>query len=167
MSWMRETRCPVCGGEGFDPDCDEVDVGVGTIEGNRRGRCPSCGEVAECPDCGVWCHENRTACACVIAASGASRTRFTVHQGAKVPTERARDCKCPERAAADQRQLMAYVDMWNRMNPIGCEVDVRRDNGDIEQTRTRSEAQLLGGHTPVVWLEGIVGCYALERVTRR
>ena len=41
---------------------------------------------------------------------------------------------------------------------------MRRDNGDLTRTKTRSEAELLGGHTPVVWLEGIVGAYALDRV---
>lgn len=47
MSWMKTTVCPVCRADGFDPDCDEVDVGVGVQEGNLRGRCRVCGEVCE------------------------------------------------------------------------------------------------------------------------
>lgn len=47
MTWMNEKFCPVCGAGGFDPDRDEVDVGVGAIEGNRRGVCRHCGEVFE------------------------------------------------------------------------------------------------------------------------
>jgi hypothetical protein len=38
------------------------------------------------------------------------------------------------------------------------------DSGEIRETRTRSEAQVLGGHSAVVWLEGISGCYLLDRV---
>jgi hypothetical protein len=72
--------------------------------------------------------------------------------------KRDRDCGC-------QGRLQAKVDNWNKLVKVGDLVTVRRDNGDIEETRTRSPAQLLSGHTPVIWLEGIVGCYLLERVT--
>lgn len=74
---------------------------------------------------------------------------------------------CIEREAIRQRQLMAYVKLWNRFCPVGCEVNVRRDDGQMLQTKTRSEAWLAGGHTPVICVEGITGCFALERVTRR
>lgn len=47
MSWMKTTVCPVCDADGFDPDCDEVDIGVGVQEGNLRGLCRNCGEVFE------------------------------------------------------------------------------------------------------------------------
>lgn len=56
------------------------------------------------------------------------------------------------------------VDAWNRDNETGRAVTVRLDSGEIRKTVTRSSANLLGGHTPVIWLEGIAGCYALERV---
>jgi len=55
------------------------------------------------------------------------------------------------------------IEEWNASNPIGTPVLVRRDNGDIEQSCTRSIAWMLGGHTPVVQVDGVVGCYALER----
>jgi hypothetical protein len=55
------------------------------------------------------------------------------------------------------------VDDWNRDNVTGRVVDVTLDSGSIFRTVTRSSAGMLGGHTPVIWLEGIVGCYALER----
>ena len=45
MSWMDEKLCPICKSDDFDPDCDQVDIGVGTIEGNLRGLCLNCGEV--------------------------------------------------------------------------------------------------------------------------
>lgn len=57
------------------------------------------------------------------------------------------------------------VDDWNAKYPAGTPVKVKLDNGSIKETTTRSEADLLGGHTPVVWLEGIRGCYLLDRCT--
>ena len=53
-TWMKTTRCPNCGMDGFDPDCDEVDIGVGIQEFNFRGVCENCGDVAQCSGCGMW-----------------------------------------------------------------------------------------------------------------
>ena len=39
------------------------------------------------------------------------------------------------------------------------------DGGEIRETVTTSEAQVLSGHSAVIWLDGISGCYDLERVT--
>ncbi|WP_217446575.1 hypothetical protein [Myxococcus sp. CA040A] len=50
-------------------------------------------------------------------------------------------------------------------HPIGTPVVVKRDNGQELTTKTRSGAELLGGHSAVIWLDGISGCYALERVS--
>lgn len=58
------------------------------------------------------------------------------------------------------------VDAWNGDNQTGVIVDVRRDNGDVLRTRTRSSAQMLSGHSAVIWVKGIAGCYKLDRVTR-
>lgn len=60
-----------------------------------------------------------------------------------------------------------FVDEWNKSNPIGTPVTVKMDDGTERHTKTTSPAQLLGGHTGVVWLEGISGCYMLCRVTKR
>jgi hypothetical protein len=54
MSWYDHTTCPLCNSPGFLPDCDEVDIGVGVIEGNLRGCCTACREVAQCEVCGEW-----------------------------------------------------------------------------------------------------------------
>lgn len=61
-------------------------------------------------------------------------------------------------------QLLAMVDHWNKTVPIGTTVEVTKDLGEIIETKTRSEAWVLGGHTPVLLLEGIRGGYSLERV---
>lgn len=42
-------------------------------------------------------------------------------------------------------------------------MQVRKDDGITVDTKTRSEAELLGEHTPVIWVEGIAGAYALDR----
>ncbi|MCX7071185.1 MAG: hypothetical protein NTW01_09355 [Gammaproteobacteria bacterium] len=55
------------------------------------------------------------------------------------------------------------VDSWNAEHPVGTPVYVRLDNGTEMETTTRSKAQVLSGHSAVIWLEGITGCYLLDR----
>jgi hypothetical protein len=57
------------------------------------------------------------------------------------------------------------IEGFNHAVKIGDAVTYRNDFGQLTTTRTRSEAQLLSGHTAVVWIEGRSGCVALERVT--
>ena len=64
-------------------------------------------------------------------------------------------------------QLTAQCARWNAANPVGTAVNVTMDNGEVRQTVTRTGAQILSGHSAVIWLEGISGCYQLSRVTRR
>lgn len=66
---------------------------------------------------------------------------------------------------AKQKKLQDKVDRFNLANPVGAMVHVRKDNGEVVLSKTTAEASLLGGHTPVVWLDGISGCYDLSRVT--
>ncbi len=58
----------------------------------------------------------------------------------------------------------ARVRKWNEAHDVGIEVVVRKDDGKLCNTTTRSEAQMLGGHTAVIWVQGIPGAYALDRV---
>jgi len=46
-------------------------------------------------------------------------------------------------------------------------VIVTKDDGSTFETKTRSEPWKLGGHTWVIQLEGIAGCYALDRIERK
>ena len=64
-------------------------------------------------------------------------------------------------------QLTAECARWNAANPVGTPVNVRMDCGEIRETVTRTGAQILSGHTAVIWLDGISGAYLLSRVTRR
>ena len=62
----------------------------------------------------------------------------------------------------------AKVENWNRTMPsVGVKVVYRNDDGTLVMTTTKSAAELLGGHTAVIWLDGISGCVALDRVTRK
>ena len=63
------------------------------------------------------------------------------------------------------KALQKQVDEFNSRYPIGCTVTVRKDNGQGISTVTRSAAEVLSGHSAVIWLEGIGGCYLLDRVT--
>jgi hypothetical protein len=56
------------------------------------------------------------------------------------------------------------VEAFNIEHPVGSPVTVRLDGGGVLDTTVRYPAQLLGGHTPVVWLKGVSGCYALTHV---
>jgi hypothetical protein len=75
-------------------------------------------------------------------------------------------------AKTRQANALKLVRQWNTLYPVGTEVTVEMDSGEIRATKTRSDAQMLGaeairndaGHTAVIWLDGIEGCYSLSRV---
>ncbi|MCX4911846.1 hypothetical protein [Streptomyces sp. NBC_00878] len=63
------------------------------------------------------------------------------------------------------------ADVWNSRYPIGTPVTAYPGarpeddpNGERLNTRTRSEAQVLSGHTAVVWVDGHSACIALAHV---
>ena len=61
----------------------------------------------------------------------------------------------------------AAVDQWNALFTIGTAVYVKRDDGEQMESRTTSEAWLLCSQVGVIKVEGISGCYHLERVRLR
>ena len=63
------------------------------------------------------------------------------------------------------KSLQKRCDEFNRLYAIGQHVTVRKDNGERLSTVTRSAAEVLSGHSAVIWLEGVSGCYLLDRVT--
>lgn len=67
----------------------------------------------------------------------------------------------PPTAAA----LQAQCDTFNAVCSVGSPVIVRMDCGDQVSTVTRSSAEVLSGHSAVIWLKNISGCYLLDRVT--
>ena len=70
-----------------------------------------------------------------------------------------------KRSVGELDKQTALIEGFNAVNQIGAEVDVKKDNGSIDRTRTRSEAWLMGGHTAMILLGGISCRYILERVT--
>lgn len=60
--------------------------------------------------------------------------------------------------AANQK----LVDAWKA--PDKTPVIVTKDDGTEVETTTRGGAFMLGGHTAVIFVDGIAGCYSLERV---
>lgn len=62
------------------------------------------------------------------------------------------------------KKAEAATQHWNAQNAIGTVVEVTLDDGSIKETKTASEAWVIGGHTAVIKLEGIVGGYSLSRV---
>ncbi|MGK5050726.1 hypothetical protein [Janthinobacterium sp. RB2P8] len=70
-----------------------------------------------------------------------------------------------ERQAQATAKLQAACDKFNAAHQVGAAVSVELDGGEFRETITVSEAQVLSGHTAVIWLDGISGCYDLERVT--
>lgn len=65
----------------------------------------------------------------------------------------------------DTAALQGQCDDFNSRYPVGQRVTVRMDAGDGVSTVTRSRAEVLSGHSAVIWLENISGCYLLDRVT--
>ena len=70
-----------------------------------------------------------------------------------------------ERQAQATAKLQAACDKFNAAHQVGAAVSVKLDAGEVRETVTNSEAQVMGGHTAVIWLDGVSGCYDLERVT--
>lgn len=62
-------------------------------------------------------------------------------------------------------QLQEACDKFNAAHQVGAAVSVRLDSGEVRETITTSEAQVLSGHSAVIWLKGVSGCYLLDRVT--
>jgi hypothetical protein len=61
-------------------------------------------------------------------------------------------------------QLQAECDLWNMAYPVGTVVEFHPVIGEPKHRirKTRTPAQVLSGHTAVVWLDGESVCVALE-----
>lgn len=64
-----------------------------------------------------------------------------------------------------EKQLQNKCDSFNAKCEIGDVVSLLLDSGDTVNTVTISAAQVLSGHSAVVWLSGVRGCYLIDRVT--
>lgn len=68
----------------------------------------------------------------------------------------------PKRPTA--AQLQKQCDAWNAAHPEGTLVAFEsiRGKGETHRGKSASEAQVLGGHTAVIWLDGKSGCVSLD-----
>jgi hypothetical protein len=64
-----------------------------------------------------------------------------------------------KRIAAEKTLLEVWGDA-----PKSTQVIYTDDLGKDHATRVKYPAELLSGHTAVIWLEGVSGCYLLSRV---
>lgn len=64
----------------------------------------------------------------------------------------------------DPQAVQTQCDRFNATYEVGQWVTLRKDNGEGIITRTRSAAEVLSGHSAVIWLHGIPGCYLLDRI---
>lgn len=64
----------------------------------------------------------------------------------------------------DLDRMLKRIARFNADNPIGSKVIVTQDSGCRITTTLTASAKLLGGHTPVAWVDGISGAYALHRI---
>jgi hypothetical protein len=65
-----------------------------------------------------------------------------------------------------QRSQIDQVRLFNAAYTVGtlCRYWKGVREGEGKLARTRTEAQMLSGHTAVVWLEGVSGCISLSHV---
>jgi hypothetical protein len=70
----------------------------------------------------------------------------------------------PSHLPPTPKQQQKLCDAWNAKHPVGTQVTVKLDSGETKETTTTTEAQLLSGHTAVIWLEDVSGCYCLDFV---
>ena len=61
-------------------------------------------------------------------------------------------------------QLETQCSAWNAAHEIGATVAYEeiRGEGETFRGKSRSEAQVLGGHSAVIWLEGKSSCVSLD-----
>ena len=63
----------------------------------------------------------------------------------------------------DAKKLQSKCDLFNAAHPVGTSVFVRLDGHEI-RTKTSTKAEVLCGHSAVIWLDGVTRCYPLDRV---
>lgn len=74
------------------------------------------------------------------------------------------------RRQPDIKALQKQVDDWNATHPVGTPVTRYKLIAPLSEpveTKTRSEAWIMGGHSAVVMVEGMAGGVLLESVQTR
>lgn len=68
----------------------------------------------------------------------------------------------PKRPTA--AQLQKQCDNWNAKHPVGKAIvyESIRGEGESHRGESTSEAEVLGGHSAVIWISGKSGCVDLD-----
>jgi len=63
-------------------------------------------------------------------------------------------------------QLQAQCDAWNARHPEGTQIAFEniRGQGATHKGKTTSEAQVMGGHSAVIWFDGKAGAVSLDHI---
>ncbi|HEY6950146.1 MAG TPA: hypothetical protein VI146_06010 [Nitrososphaeraceae archaeon] len=64
----------------------------------------------------------------------------------------------------NQKELQKKVDEFNIKYPVGTDVYLTKDNGEIMQTKVKYPASVMGNHSAIGWFENVIGCYSLDRI---
>lgn len=67
------------------------------------------------------------------------------------------------KTATQVMKLQSKCDAWNKQHTIGTRVLLTKDDGARYLRKTRSAAEVLSGHSAVIWLDDERGCWLLER----
>lgn len=81
--------------------------------------------------------------------------------------ERERARQMTAQAASALELARKQVEAWNRMQKVGAKVYMRKPDGKVFPTVTRSRAVLNGNRSVVIWLEHIMGSVELIDVWPR
>lgn len=64
----------------------------------------------------------------------------------------------------NEKVMISKCEVFNRLHPVDSNVVYIDDLGKQIETKVKHKANVLSGHTAVVWLEGVRGAYNLNRV---
>jgi hypothetical protein len=64
-----------------------------------------------------------------------------------------------------QRIARLEVEVWNLKYPVGTRVTIRKDSGELIDTKTLHPAEVSTSGQAVGYFEGIAGYYLLDRAT--
>lgn len=63
--------------------------------------------------------------------------------------------------------LQKQCDAWNAKHPVGTTISYEeiQGRGETHRGASVSEAQVMGGHSAVIWIDGKSGCVDLDHCT--
>jgi len=66
--------------------------------------------------------------------------------------------------SVQDKKNQSMVNSFNSKIKIGDKIKVELDDMSVVEYTVKAPASILGGHTPVIWVEERSDCYRLDRV---